>query len=528
MKKLRAVTLIIGVLIATSATGAVTESEENGAIKTLTKYFELLTTGNLESAAQMWSEAALERSSRFGIELSGIPLKVDAVSPVMSDLELMRDHLQPPARSISEMEGGCVKLDYSALVKGRPVKHTYYAVFDGGYYWLTYPQDHYCRDWATRETEYFRIHFHPDREPFLNPVTLEAADLFVEQLADKLGLSGSVLKTIRTRKIEYYYCDSDRTVELITGVKTRGMLDLAANDIISSFFPHNHEVVHLLVNISLGHLPLATHPLLCEGLAVCYGGRWGKAPSALTGLGAFLHREGIVTIDSLLTAAQFNVQAGSDIAFPVAGLYTSFLLDRLGRKEYLRLYRELSGTLLQVQTLADSTVRQKILTATKAPSWTELMSGFENYLESQVTREMPLLPGNLENSRLLVEADGYSIFDNGEWLICEFTSSGSKPPSGNLLVGYDARLQAARSVMFDEQYGGRRSCEGYRYGIRFDANESGLYDYASNQLVAKYILGITPSQEYLNDDKSKITFRLKKSLLGDVQLSADNCKLIPL
>ncbi|MFH1372547.1 MAG: hypothetical protein ABII79_01960 [bacterium] len=528
MMKLRAVTLIIGMIIATSATGAVAESEENSAIETLIEYFNLLTTGNLESAAQMWSEAALERSSRFGIEFSGIPLKVDAASPVMGDLELMREHLQPPARSITEMEDGCVKLDYSALVKGRPVEHTYYAVFDGGYYWLSYPQDHYSRDWATRETEYFRIHFHPDREPYLNPVTLEAADLFVEFLADRLKLSGSDLKTIRTKKIEYFYCDSDRTVELITGVKTRGMLDLAANDIISSFFPHNHEVVHLLMNISLGSLPLTTHPLLREGLAVCYGGRWGKAPSALIGLGAFLCRENIVTIDSLLTESQFNAHAGSDIAYPVAGLFTSFLLDRLDHRKYLRLYRELSGTLPQVQTLADSTVRQMILTATEAPSWTELISGFEDFVERQVTREMSLLPGDLENSRLLVEADGYSIFDNGEWLICEFTSSGGQPPSGNLLVGFDTRLQTARSAMFDEQYGGRLSNEGYRYGIRFDTNESGLYDYASNQLVAKYILGIMPSQEYLNDDKSKITFRLKKSLLGDVQLSADNCKMIPL
>jgi hypothetical protein len=82
--------------------------------------------------------------------------------------------------------------------------------------------------------------------------------------------------------------------------------------------------------------------------------------------------------------------------------------------------------------------------------------------------------------------------------------------------------------MFEEQYADKRPFEGYRFGVRFDANEAGLYDYAANHVLAKYILGITPSDEYFDPDQNKITIRLKKSLVGDMLPSENDCKLVPL
>ena len=506
-----------------------TVSAANEAVETLAQYFDLLATGNLESASGLWTQAAVERSSRFGIEYSDIPLKMDCASPIVRNLELMRNHLQPPAKQVRELPGGdFFRLQYSAIAGGKLVEHFYYAYFDGSYYWLTYPQDYYCRDWKVKESRYFRIHAHPDVQKYLNPATLDEADQFVGRLADSLDLSQSDLKTIHEKKIEYYYCASDETVREITGVRTKGTFDLPSNDIISSLFPHYHEVAHLLVNVKLGHLPLATHPLLREGLAVYYGGRRGNSLSALIGLGAFLHHEKIVEIDSLLTMSSFDGHASSDIAYPVAGLFTAYLLDKIGHKKYMEHYRALSGNHDEVQALPDSTVRNELLAAVGMSSWAALLGDFNTFMQQQTAQRGPLLPGRVENAELLMKTEGLAVSSNKEWLIFEFTASASEPPSGNLLFGHDTLLSEASSVMFEEQYTDKRPFEGYRFGVRFDANEAGLYDYAANLVLAKYILGITPSDEYYDFDQNKITIRFNKSLVGDKLPSENDSKLIPL
>jgi len=501
----------------------------NQAVEMLTRYFDLLVTGNLESAANLWTEASIERSSRFDIEYSGIPLKTDCCSPIVRNLELMRDYLQPPVKHVTPLPGGdFVKLEYSAVVEGKLVEYPYYTYFDGSYYWLTYPQDYYCRDWKIKETKYFRIHVHSDVEKYLNPAVLHEADQFVEHLADLLGFLGADLKTVNDKKIEYYYCDSDETVKEITGVRTRGMFDLPSNDVISCFFPHHHEVAHLMINAKLRRLPLVTHPLLREGLAVYYGGRWGRAPTALFGLGAFLCREKIVGIDSLLTVPGFDSQASSDIAYPVAGLFTAYLLDEIGFKKYEGLYRSLSGSLEEIGALRDSTVRRELLAAVGKSSWDKLLSDFDSFLQRQTEKKAVILPGPVQDGKPLIETNDFVVSSDQDWLVFEFTTKAPGPPTGNLLFGRDGRLLEATSAMFEEQYTDTLPFEGYRYGVRFDANEAGLYDYVANQLVAKYILGITPSDEYFDSDQNKITIRFRKNLVGDKFPAENDCKLIPL
>jgi len=501
----------------------------NVAVETLTQYFDFLVTGNLESASGLWTESAVERSSRFGIDYTGISLKIDCSSPIVRDFNTMRNYLQPPVKRVTELAGGnFVKLEYSAIVGGKLVNHLYYASFDGDHYWLTFPQDYYCRKWSVRESEYFRIHVHPDAEKYLNPATLDEADRFVKRLADSLAISDSDLKTIREKKIEYFYCDSDVTVKEILGVRTKGSFDPASNDIISAFFPYNYEVAQLMVNYKLRHLPLFTHPLLGDGLAVYYAGRWGTAPSALMALGGFLYRKNIVEIDSLLTVPGFDNLAPSDIAYPVAGLFTAFLLDRIGQQKYMDLYLALSGRFNEVYALSDSTMRNQLLKACSKPSWESLLEEFSAFVNREMIEKAIILPGRISKGSPLVRKEGFVVASDKEWLAFEFSGNSSRPPTGNLLFGKEEGLLDGSSVMFEEQYLGNRPFEGYRYGIRFDKNEAGLYDYAANQLIAKYILGITPSNEYFDPEQNKITIKLKKSLVGDMLPSENDCKLIPL
>ena len=96
------------------------EAQVSSGIPTITAYFELLVTGNIESAGLIWTQAAQERSTRFGITYADIPLKSDAASPIVQNLELMRHYLQRPVKSYEDLfDGAYQTLKYSAIVEGK-------------------------------------------------------------------------------------------------------------------------------------------------------------------------------------------------------------------------------------------------------------------------------------------------------------------------------------------------------------------------------------------------------------------------
>lgn len=513
-------------LLALALFTATGRAADNG-VKMMTEYFDLLISGNIESAGLYWTVEAQERSSRWGIEYRDVPLKIDCASPVIHELEMMRRNMQRPVRQVTEIKKGEFFLLEIDISEGRKqLRHSYYATNDGSYFWLDFPQSYYGRDWATIESKYLRIHAHPDMEKYLGTVTLEETDRFIERTAKFLKLSKSDLKKLAEKKIEYFYCDEDNTVKTITGNLVKGVYDLASDDIISSYFPHHHELSHFLINYKLRQLPLYTLPIMREGLAVYLGGRWGKAPTALKDLGGFLLREEIVPLDSLLTMSGFDEQAGSDIAYPVAGLFSSYLIDEIGIKEYLNLYLAMSGNADSLDALTVEDVRDAIIARVGKPSWSDLLGEVNAYIEMSTTADAVILPGKSGRGRPMVQKSNLQISGDKDWLVFEYIGANSDSMAGNVLFGYDEKLREASSYMFEQQYEGKVPFEGYRYGLRFDQNESGLYDYATSRLVAKYIWGITPSEAYYDRSANRITVSIRRSLVGKAVPSEGNFKLL--
>ncbi len=515
---------IIALLMAAFSVSSASAQQTSSA-PMLGSYFEMLVTGNYESAGFFWSRAAQERSSKFGIKYENIPLKTDCTSPIVQNLKVMKDYLQPPVKRYEDLfDGKYQKLFYSSIVGGKQVEHTYFAEFDGQYYWLIYPQDIYARDWPIKESEYFRLHIQPDLEKFCNSVMFEEADRFVEQIGDTLGLSENDLRHLQSAKIDFYYCSSDEQVEQITGRKTQGIYDKASSDIISSFFPHHHEVVHLLVDYRMRQLPLFVHPLMEEGLAVHYGGRWGKSTESLMPLGIYLYNEGLVSLDSLLSFQGFKNSAESDLAYPLAALFNRFILERLDNGKYLALYRKLSGSYPELSDLPVDSVKGRILQAVTIGDWNKLLAAFEDYLKSYKANQFAALPGSSGQGNKLIESPSAAVRNDGDWLEFEFYAAAE--PKGNLLFGHDEQVKIDFSAMFKEQYGDDVPYEGYRYGVRFDEYEAGLYDYATNMILAKYITGVDPSPHYFDRPNHKITIRIKKNLTNGVLPSENDYKYL--
>ena len=487
------------------------------AVENIYYYFDLLVSGNIESARDLWTEPVIERSGRFGIEYDGIPLKLDCTSPVMQNLPALRDNLFRSIRQVMSLDGNeYFTAEYSVLVDGEKVTHLYYSYYDGEYFWLTHPQDYYACDWPVLESKYFRIHCHPDRRIFLNQVTLDEADRFVKVMAESLGMLRADLKTIQEKKIEYFYCPSDSIVEKITGVRVRGMLDLPTNDIISAYFPHFHEVAHLLVNIRLGKLPMYTQPLLSEGLAVYLGGRWGKSTVTLNYLAGFLQDQKLVEIDSIITMDYFKQHSSADMSYPVAGLFTAYLVDALEMDKFLNLYLSLSGSYDELLRMEETIVKQKISDALEVADWPTVLQNYKAYSQRKLGEEAAFTPGGIDEGEKIIEDKGILVVENRKWIAVKISGDELQPQAGDLYFGPDESLVGQRSLLYEEQGNNFEMLSGYRYGLRFDANEAGLYDFVTNQLLGKFINGLTPSDEYLSAEDGTIAFKFRKELTGKV------------
>lgn len=509
-----ALCLIAGFLIGPAAERSRADSR---GIETLEEYLDLLYSGNVESAAMLWIEPVQERGARFGITYTGIPIKHDCNSPFLRHMTLMREFIfSPISRVKSRRKGTLYDLTFEKVVDQQVITHTYYAWRLGDYYWLAYPQDFNTQDWPVVESDYFRIHVHPDNQKFLNQCVLDEADRFIAAMLDTLDMSEALKTEFAREKIEYFFVDTDSTIQDWTGHLTKGMFDLPTNDILSSVFPHYHEITHLLVNAKLHELPLYTLPILREGIAVRYGGRWGKNAAALIDLGVFLQREQIVPFDSILTMNGFANFAGADIGYPVAGVFSYYLVDKLGLDGYWKLYRSFSDEFNIINSMSVPQIQQQFADQCGFGSWADLTADLDDYLSSTLARQAVALPGGSEGGKELVTGEDFTVSNHGDWLDFTFTLPESDSLTGTLLWGMDCRLANSASTLFDEHFGGEMPFGGYRYGVRFDRNEAGLYDYGTNQLMAKYIWGITPSEKYVDEKTHSIHIRFKKSIVGDV------------
>ncbi|HOP07820.1 MAG TPA: hypothetical protein PLF13_11080 [candidate division Zixibacteria bacterium] len=526
MISVKRVILLVGLLGGLACGSVTAQGYADRSVAALSDYFDLLASGNYDIAPDLWWGPSLKRGTKFGIEFTGIPMKFDCVSPIVRDLDLYRPYLISPVQQVKELDGRFARLEFNQMIGTNRVIYYYYTYYDGRYFWLVYPQDCYAQDWSVSETKYFRIH----RDPLCippNQIALDEADRFVERIVRELEIPKADFETIAREKIDYFYCHDDSTVMQITGYLVKGMLDQASNDMISAFFPHYHELMHLLVNIKLKKLPYYTQPIMKEGLAVAMGGRWGKEPEALMELGAFLYLDKIIDFDSLLTMRFYESSATADIAYPMTGLFSAYLWERLGPDGYVDVYRVLSGSNFnQVYSMTINDVKMGITAVTGDPDWMTLDSLFTEYAREVRITNRGLLPGTTGKGKPVYEDDKVTISRDGDWLNFRFSLKPGDSLSGNLLFNHVPELQNVVSDLFMEQYLDGRAFPGARYGLRFDRNEAGLYDYATNYLVAKYVFSFSPSDDYINTAGNVIAMRLKKELVGDIKFEAEDLQLL--
>jgi len=210
------------------------------------------------------------------------------------------------------------------------------------------PSRYFTRNWKDIESKYFI--FKISEPKYFNDYCVKRLDDYVDSLCVLLDIEPEKQKLLEKEKIYYTFCIDENEVEKITGYKSKGMSVLAYDEVISAYQTHFHEVAHILINFKMQKLGLYTLPFFMEGFAVAVGGRGGMAPRVVTDLGYYLQKTGFLTYDSILTYESFYSQ-DANMTYAVSGLYNSFLLNELGGRKYIELYKSVNGDIKYVNQI---------------------------------------------------------------------------------------------------------------------------------------------------------------------------------
>ncbi len=505
----------------------------------LQEYIDLVQDRNFESARMQWSPYAHSRSVRLGIQYEGISIKADLNSPLV---KLARFHPVITPRAASLLDSAYLNFQIQARQGVDVSTYQYYGVRIDGYTWLTFPQDYIAKDWITKETRFFRFHISPTRDAYVNEIAIKSLDNFVDSLAVILDVSPERMKTLASEKIDYYFCADEQEVERITGVAVRGLYDLAADALVTSALPHYHEVAHLMVNFRLQSMPLTTIPLFREGIATYLGGRSTSSPSALLDMAAYLYRLDVVFVDSLLELMAFHEDMDASISYSAAGLFIKSLVDSFGMNAVLDIYRELSGNLDQTKEMSLVDIRESMENRFSS-KWEEISENFkEKYVSGEFHNhgaDVYLRPGlsglatgdstklsqiglasdpleeNVETSRFKTIRN-VTLIEAARRVYVRALPDRAGELNTTIFFGKLTPEDLPASELFEEQFKGATEFKNYRFSLRFDGHEAGIYDYATSTLIAKYLTSFTPEAPYFDATDSTVSFSFPLSLVKDV------------
>ncbi len=485
-------------------------------------YIDAVVAGNWKQAENYWSPHEIKKSNRLGIKYSDENFKYDTDSPLIIYLDFIRaGEMKIVIKKTEEF------IEYSAVVlqlttANESIDFNYYLISVKNEWLISSPVYLFTKNWNSIQTDYANILF--SDSTLINTYALNKVDQYIKKIGDLLKIPPDKMKKLEENKIDYFICNKEEMI-LLTDYDANGISNLQFDAIISLHLPHPHELVHLLINYSLEELPLCTLPVLQEGLAVALGGRWGKSPEVVMQLSPIIISENICKLDDLLSSAGFN-KIMPDISYPVSGVFSNMLITNYGIDCYKKIYMLLSGSSDKIASLINIEIIN-IIEQTCDADWRTINSEYFNYLKQFEFNN--LKPGTSGSGELISKLSGEctSIIVNETDDTYEFiVQSDIVAPVGLILINIQRQPFSAtyRSNLFSEQFP-NYEYSGYKYGIKFDVNEVGLYNYLTNSLEAKYVAAFSPDENYWDEKSSTIRYNLRKSAI-DIELQSKNMTLI--
>ena len=508
----RRVKPLIAVLVLALSTPS--RASASGADSAFSSYIDAVLADDWSATESLWLPEEVALAKRFGVEFTGVPLKVDCSSPLLEHRLALRNKTIQMAVTDSAVADTLVAKIVTLRSGGQPaaLSHTYLLISTPAGWRITSPIYHATRAWPVIETRFTRVRC-PD-STLLNQSALDAMDNFIDSLGTIFHFHADEWARLNREKLDYYLADR-ATITALTGYDARGMTYLPLDAIVTSNLPHEHEIVHALINFRLAPLPMYTLPALQEGVAVSYGGRWRKTPQVIMHLGAFVIKSGLMSVEDVLTHSGFNSDA-SDLSYALGGLFTRCLIESMGFPQFAALYRRLSGPQQYIRNLTLHEIHKAAEESTGQP--------WELLIPSCVEREVATFSHRGIDPLAYMPPSEFlwSKFTNGVEAILNETTDYYYLEVGGEYAGRAMGVclksdslftrSGYKSRLFAEQFP-EQPYDGQICGIVFDSLEAGIYDYRTDMLLAKFASGFSQGESIWDAESRVVRFKVDKGVL---------------
>jgi len=482
------------------------------------RYLEALIARDTITAQSCWTSELIAASERLEIIYTDIEAKYDGASPIVSHLKGIRKGkiaVKPLETRITN-DNAELPVD---LISGRDsISTTYYFTKSGSQWYITSPLFTNSLNWKSITTRFTEIHYNDPS--LLNEYAITELDRFIDHLGRQFDILNKDIEQLSKEKLDYYLCN-EMEFERLTGHKAQGMTNLQFDAVVTRHLPHYHELVHFMINFALRELPLYTLPFLQEGLACTYGGRWNKSPEIILYMGYHNLALELAKLDDILTYTGFFTKVGMpDITYPISTQFVKLIIDKRGFDKFLDLYSNLSGPSQVVVSFLINDI-QKAAEKVFQQSWTEIAEDYKK--EWQQYRYCGIMPGHSSvessdnnNKRKIISKESNNLSIKISEHKDGYNFKAHLPTNNNsgFLLLMDSSLPVKdtyRSSLFAEHLS-EITYTGERFAIQFSRDDAGFYDYYDNRLIAKFVGGFTPSDEYWNEEDKTVTFWMEKGV----------------
>jgi hypothetical protein len=476
-------------------------------------YVEALKAGDTQSALNHWSLLDRTWGDQLGIGYKDVPVKLEAGSALLSNLDLLRSGAAKITIDTIAMNRGFARINYRIVTKDTAYTDVHYAITSATVRpSLTSSLRVFTESWDQVPGKYYDLICRDMK--LLEKGNIEIADRFIEETAKTLGISPEKMAKLEQGKFRMVLCGSFGEMQQLTGLSAYGDFYRPLDAVISKYSPPYHEMVQFLVTYALDSLPLFTLPFMEEGTATFLGGREGRTASVMLYLGGYIYSSGNCEWSDLLTYDKFpSWEENPYFTYPVAGLFCKFLFEQIGREKYLQLYRQLSGTEAQVRAITEKNFNDAVAAVT-GKTWIALQAEFKTYVAKQSSAG--ILAGAPDRGKLVYQSGTSDfqirIMEDSAYYNVEVT-----PTTGNaraaVLIGEGEAQDSYESFLFRE-YFPESAWKRQRYALIFSANEVGTYNFYTNSITGKYSVGFAANDPILIPGSNQYRFRVEKQLLG--------------
>jgi hypothetical protein len=475
------------------------------------RYVEALRVENYQVANTFWALYDQSMASQLKISYQDCPVKLEIGSLLWQSLPGMRSGELGLRVKDVEINRGFAKVTYLVIGQDTALGVHYVDVESNTDPYLVSPLQVFGGNWDRDRSTYFDMIY---RDPgLIEPSNFQRADNFLKETAHYLGMSNEKLVILESLHARCYLCQSYGEIEQLKGSWPFDSFYEPADAIVSRYIPDRNQIVQFLVNYTNDNLPPQTLPLFKYGTATFIGGQNGRSRDVSLSLGKYIYQNSFTKLDDLMTVAGFNaLESNPDFSYPVAAIFCKYLFEKLGRDDYFQLYREMSGSKPTVDSISVEACKAKVAKAlgTDWPAVESDLNEFVNEIEYT-----DILPGASDEGELIFQS-GYSgvllkITEDDKY-VNFVVNADSSMFSAAVLSGYPTRSSDYRSFLFEEHFPDT-TYKQQHYGVIFTANEVGCYNYFTNEITGKYIVGLTSDQALSTDKKGEYRFRIVKELL---------------